>query len=150
MLLKSCPRWTGHAIRMEDRRIPKQLPFGELEQGHRKQGRPCKRYKDTVKVGLKWCNIPPIKLITIALDRQRWRTLTRFASSSLEEERRHQEQSARERRHLAVSVPATTVNFKCPAYARLCQSRIGLQSHSRYPQIDAQIMSSSRPRDHHE
>ena len=72
MLLKSCLCWTGHVIRMEDHCIPKQLLFGELEQGHRK------RYKDTVKVGLKWCNIPPTELVATALDRQRWRMLTRF------------------------------------------------------------------------
>ena len=117
-------------IRMEDHRIPKQLLFVELEQGHRKQGRPCKRYKDTVKVGLKWCNTPPTDLVATALDRQRWRTLKRFASSSLEEERRHQAQSAREHRHLAASIPATTANFQCPVCARFFKSRIGVQNHS--------------------
>ena len=44
--------------------------------------------------------------------------------SALEEERRHQAQSARERRHLAASVPATTANFQCPVCARPCKSRI--------------------------
>ena len=131
MLLKSCLRWTGHVIRMEDQRIPKQLLFGELEQGHRRQGRPCKRFKDTVKAGLQWCDIPPTELVATALDRQRWRTLTQSASSALEEERRHQAQSARERRHLAACIPATNANFQCPECARLCKSRIGLQSHSR-------------------
>ena len=105
MLLKSCLRWTGHVIRMEDQRIPKQLLFGELEQGHRRQGRPCKRFKDTVKAGLQWCDIPPTELVATALDRQRWRTLSQSASSALEEERRHQAQSARERRHLAACIP---------------------------------------------
>ena len=99
MLLKSCLRWTGHVIRMEDHRIPKQLLFGELEQGHRRQGRPCKRFKDTVKAGLKRCGIPTTQLVATALDRQRWRTLTQSASSALEKERRHQAQSARERRY---------------------------------------------------
>ena len=127
----SCLRWTGHGIKMEDHRIPKKLLFGVLEQGHRKQGRPCKRYKDTVKVGLKWYNIPPTELVATALDRQCGRTLTQFASSSLLEERRHQAQSARERSHLAASIPATTANFQCPVCARLCKSRIGPQSHSR-------------------
>ena len=123
--------WTGHVIRMEDQRIPKQLLFGELEQGHRRQGRPCKRFKDTVKAGLQWCDIPPTELVATALDRQRWRTLSRSASFALEEERRHQAQSARERRHLAACIPATNANFQCPDCARLCKSRIGLQSHSR-------------------
>ena len=102
MLLKFCLRWTGHVIRMEDHRIPKQFLFRELEQGHRKQGRPCKCVKDTVKTGLKWCDIPPTEQVATALDRQRWRTFTQSASSSPEEERRHQAQSATEHRHLAL------------------------------------------------
>ena len=131
MPLKSCLRWTGHVIRMENHHIPKQLLFGELEQGHRIQGHPCKRFKDTVKVGLKWCNIQPAKVVTTDLDRQRWRTLTQFASSSLEEERHHQVQSARERHNLVASILMTTANFQCPVCAQLCKSSIGLQSHSR-------------------
>ena len=107
MLLKSCLCWTGHVIRMEDHRIPKQLLFGELEQGHRRQGHPCKRFKDTEKAGLKWCDIPSTELVATALNRQNWCTLTQSASSALEEERRHQAQSAREHRHLAASIPAT-------------------------------------------
>ena len=89
------------------------------------------RFKDTVKAGLQWCDIPPTELVATALDRQRWRTLSQSASSALEEERRHQAQSARERRHLAACIPATNANFQCPDCARLCKSRIGLQSHSR-------------------
>ena len=53
MLLKSCLRWTGHVIKMENHRTPKRLLFGELERGHKKQGHPCKCFKDTVKAGLK-------------------------------------------------------------------------------------------------
>ena len=111
---------------------------------------PCKHFKDTVKAGLKWRGIPPTELVATALDRQRWRTLTQSASSALEKERRHQAQSARERCHLAASIPATNANFQCPVCARLCRSRIGLQSHSRTHRQEAQITSSSRPRDHHE
>ena len=113
MLLRFCLRWTGHVIRMEDHRLPEQQLFGKLEQGHRRQGRPCKRVKDTVKASLQWCGIPPTELVATALDRQRWRTLTQSASSALEEERRHQAQSARERRHLVASIPATNANFQC-------------------------------------
>ena len=131
LLLKSCLRWTVHVIWMEDHRIPQQLLFGELEQGHRRQDRPCKRFKDTVKAGLQWCGIPPTEMVATALDKQRWHKLTHTASSAPEEERRHLAQSTRERRHLAACIPATNANFQCPVCVRLCRSRIGLQSHSR-------------------
>ena len=136
MLLKSCLRWTGHVIRMEDQRIPKQLLFGELEQGHRRQGRLCKRFKDTVKAGLQWCDIPPTELVATALDRQRWRTLSQSASSALEEERRHQAQSARERRHLAACIPAT---IKCELPVPRLRTALQVQDRPAeplpYPQI---------------
>ena len=131
MLLKAQLRWSGHVIRMEDHRIPRQLLFGELAQGQRKQGRPRKRYKDSLKDNLKWCGIKPAELVSAALDRQRWRTLARRASTSLEEERRRQSEVARERRHRSVSVPAATAKFQCPDCSRLCKSRLGLLSHSR-------------------
>ena len=64
-----------------------------------------------------WRIIPHVvaltELVATALDRQRWRTLSQSASSALEEERRHQAQSARERRHLAACIPATNANFQC-------------------------------------
>ena len=35
-------RWLGHVVRMDDRRIPKDLLYGELVQGKRPTGRPQK------------------------------------------------------------------------------------------------------------
>ena len=52
ILIKAQLRWVGHVIRMDDHRMPRQLLYGELEAGKRKQGRPRKRYKDTVKGNL--------------------------------------------------------------------------------------------------
>ena len=52
MLIKAQLRWTGHVIRMEDYRIPKQLLYGELCEG-KKTGRPRLRNKDTLKSNLK-------------------------------------------------------------------------------------------------
>ena len=135
MLLKSCLRWTGHVIRMEDQRIPKQLLFGELEQGHRRQGRPCKRFKDTVKADLQWCDIPPTELVATALDRQRWRTLSQSASSALEEERRHQAQSARERHPLGSLYSSDKCELPVPRLRTALQVQDRPAEPLPYPQI---------------
>ena len=40
-------RWTGHVLRMPDERLPKEVFYGELQDGMRSQGCQKKRYKDT-------------------------------------------------------------------------------------------------------
>lgn len=39
----------GHVIPVGEARIPKQLLYGELSEGHRRQGSPRKRLKDCIK-----------------------------------------------------------------------------------------------------
>ena len=51
-------RWTGHVTRMPEERLPKKIPYGELEMGKRSHGSQKKRYKDTLKASLKDFNIP--------------------------------------------------------------------------------------------
>ncbi|KAL8570481.1 hypothetical protein ACOMHN_034516 [Nucella lapillus] len=50
LLTQSQLRWSGHLVRMQDSRLPKQLFYGELTRGHRPRGRPKLRYKDTHKI----------------------------------------------------------------------------------------------------
>ena len=57
MLMESQLRWSGHVARMPDYRLPKRVFFGELDSGKRSCGRPRLRYKDSLKVALKTCNI---------------------------------------------------------------------------------------------
>ena len=71
-ILQAQLRWTGHVIRMDETRIPRQLFYGELVSGHRKQGRPKKRYKDNLKTNLKWAGVHPKELETSAADRSGW------------------------------------------------------------------------------
>ncbi|XP_048578537.1 uncharacterized protein LOC125560641 isoform X2 [Nematostella vectensis] len=48
-ILQAQLRWSGHVIRMEESRIPRQVFYSELASGYRKKGRPKKRYKDNLK-----------------------------------------------------------------------------------------------------
>ena len=56
-LMESQLRWSGHVARMPDYRLPKRVFFGELNSGKRSRGRPCLRYKDSLKVALNMCKI---------------------------------------------------------------------------------------------
>ena len=81
ILIKAQLRWEGHDIRTDDHRMLRQLLNGELEASKRKQGCPCKQYKDTVKGNLQWCSIEPKELEAAASDRSHWRSLTHTAST---------------------------------------------------------------------
>ena len=92
-------RWTGHVVRMENNRIPKQLLYGELEEGKRRVGGQKLRYKDVVKRHLKAANIDVNSWEELAADRISWRrclyngrqTIQRkfVAASDLRHYRRH-------------------------------------------------------------
>ena len=49
LIIKAQLRWTGHVMRMEDSRLPKQIFCSELAGGTRRQGGQTKRYKDSLK-----------------------------------------------------------------------------------------------------
>ena len=117
-ILQAQLRWTGHVIRMDETRIPRQLFYGELVSGHRKQGRPQKRYKDNLKT---W------KLETSAADRSGWRVTIRSAANNFEKDRRQRLAAARERRHRAASSAPPTEGIPC----EICASAFGLRSHMR-------------------
>jgi transcription termination factor 2 len=129
-ILKAQLRWTGHVIRMEEHRMPRQLLYGELAAGRRNQGRPKKRFKDNLKANLLWTGLQPRQLEDAASDRTTWRARIRAAVTSFEEERRQRLAAARERRHRspqASNAPAVP----CPTCNRMCASGFGLRSHMR-------------------
>ena len=116
MILKAQLRWTGHVIRMEPDRIPRQLLYGELSEGRRKQGRPQKRYKDNVKANLAHAGLPPKQLEASAQDRVGWHMLTRRAHSSFEKKRRNNITEAHQRKKAAAAVaPSEPGQFPLPS-----------------------------------
>ena len=63
-------RWTGHVIRMPEKRLrKKKKKQQQLEMGKRSHGGQKKRYKDTLKASLKDFNIPAESWKRIAQDR---------------------------------------------------------------------------------
>ena len=72
---------------MDDRRIPKQVFYGQLANGKRARGGQYRRYKDTLKANLKnlkTCGIPPDDLEYLASDRIIWRAKCRMAVEEFE------------------------------------------------------------------
>ncbi|BHF69146.1 hypothetical protein SprV_0301218800 [Sparganum proliferum] len=45
--------WNGHLVRMDDKRPPKLLFYGDLSRGSRRKGGEIRRYKDTLKTSLR-------------------------------------------------------------------------------------------------
>ena len=68
-------RWTGHVIRLPDKRLKKKVFYGELQEGKRNQGGQKKRYKDTLKASLKDFDIPVESWEQTAQERSKWRGL---------------------------------------------------------------------------
>ena len=139
MLLKSCLPCTGYVIRMEDHRIPKQLLFGELDRGHRRQGRPCKHFKDTMKAGLKLCGIPPTELVA-----------TYTICVMCAEGRASPPSTVHQTTPQLSSVyPSDNCELPVPSLCTALQVQDRPAEPLLYPQIEAQAMPPSRPRDHH-
>ena len=113
---------------MSDDRIPKMLLYGQLKHGHRDQGRPVKRYKDTLKANLKSCDINVNSWEDVATDRALWRHQCMLGAKTFESNRAAALQEKRARRKQStVSVDS----FLCDVCGRSCASRIGLYSHKR-------------------
>ena len=65
--------WLGHAHRMEDGCIPKDLLYGELATGARYRGHPQLCYKDVCKCDMKACKIDTDSWEAFADDRTLWK-----------------------------------------------------------------------------
>ena len=129
LIMQAHLRWTGHVIRMEDNRLPKQLFCSELAKGTRKQGGQIKRYKDNLKQSLRACKIPVIGWENLAANRTAWRQATKTGVASFEVQRLEHLDAKRQARKDRRVNPATAV--ACSVCGHLCASEFGLRSHLR-------------------
>ena len=122
-------RWSGHVMRLEDDRLPKQIFCSELANGKRQPGGQKKRYKDALKCNLKICNIPPSSWTELASTRTSWRAAVYNGVKDFEERRLDHLDSKRQARKDRKHNAAKTVT--CSICGRACASEFGLRSHLR-------------------
>ena len=129
LILKSRLRWCGHLVRMDDQRIPKQLFYGEISTGKRRQCKPKLRYKDCLKDSLKKTSIPVDNWEELANERSSWRTISTNALKEFEGFRiQHQELKRAVRKGESVDI-ANKPDLTCNSCGRVCLSKAGLKSH---------------------
>ncbi|KAL8584673.1 hypothetical protein ACOMHN_002402 [Nucella lapillus] len=129
LLTQSQLRWSGHLVRMQDSRLPKQLVYGELKGGHRPRGRPKLHYKDTLKISLQKCDIDEKRWEFLAINRSEWRQAIRKGTEAYENKR--QVSQVEKRVATKVRLNCAERSIKCPLCSCLCTSDFGLRSHMR-------------------
>ena len=134
MLAKKQLRWIGHVYRMPEHRLPRQVLYSQLPEARRNPGGQKKRYKDHIKRTMEKCNIVPKDLETNASDRRQWRTLCSEGCSHLEDARNQAREERRQRRHNQNIVLPANPDLTCRLCDKVCGSRIGLYSHTRWHQ----------------
>lgn len=119
-------RWTGHIVRMNDNRLPKQLLYGELREGSRNVGGQKLRYKDVIKRHLKRVDCDVNTWEVTARDRKTWRGVVSSVSEKVER-RREEEYNLKSRsRHGLIQS-----DIICGRCGRNFVSNAGISSHLR-------------------
>ena len=118
LVMKAQLRWTGHVMRMEDSRLPKQIFCSELAGSSRRQGRQTKRYKVSLKNSLRACDIPVKSWEHLAADRSAWRLATHNGAQAFEERRLSPLDIKRQARKETRANPAAAV--ACPVCGCIC------------------------------
>jgi len=112
-------------------RIPKQVFSGQLESDKQPQCGPARRYKDTLRVNLKQCNIDPGSLTSATSDRSSGRTLCHKAVTEFEDTRVAALVHKRAVRKFYAQPSSSLGVWPCDSCSRVCTSSIGLFAHQK-------------------
>lgn len=127
-------QWIGHTIRMPDHRLPRQVLYGQLHSAKRAAGGQKRRYKDFTKDLLKRTAINPTQLETLAHDRSAWRATCARATAHISDSNQQRRSDRRAQRHRREAGIPLADGFPCPSCGKICGSRIGLHSHTKWHQ----------------
>ena len=129
-LMKAQLRWTGHVIRMDNRRLPKIMLYSQLANATRPEGRPLLRYKDKLKANLASLDLKTPRWEETALQRTEWRALCNQHVTHFETERKKKMIKDRESRKRP-QAPSASSLFVCNICDKICKSKAGLVSHKK-------------------
>ena len=125
MVMKSCLRWVGHIVRIDDGRLPRQLCYGDMWEGKRSALKPKKRFKDTIKYYLKQSGLSVDQWEKMASDRNKWRKLLHESIESFEN--RRMQYSAYKRLIRKGKPGPQNHHANCDIGGKLCLSLAGLK-----------------------
>ncbi|KAI8440933.1 hypothetical protein MSG28_009230 [Choristoneura fumiferana] len=136
LLMRRQLRWSGHVLRMDDRRLPKAVLYSELAEGKRKHGGQHLRFKDVLKRHLNACAIDPECWEELAAGRSSWRSTISKGIELFEEGRLT---ALDVKRQLRKERPKSSYTYTynsagqlyCHACRRVFKSKFGLASHIR-------------------
>ncbi|VDL99768.1 unnamed protein product [Schistocephalus solidus] len=119
---------------MDDDRLPKQLFYGDVATGARRQGGKKRRYKDTLKKSLKQLQINPVIWEDLARNRPAWKMIVKTAAAIYEANRIAAAKAKRAARKSPAPPIKTASDQALPTYPR-CQrtfrAQISLLGHLR-------------------
>ena len=130
-LLKAQLRWTGHVIRMDDKRLPKIMLYGQIANKTRPEGRPRLRFKDKLKDNLSSLNLSQNDWEQRALQRAEWRGICNQHVTNFEDARKRKMLKDRAERKAPPAPNTATNQFLCSHCNKVCKSKAGLKSHQR-------------------
>ncbi|BHF58145.1 hypothetical protein SprV_0100109500 [Sparganum proliferum] len=78
---------SGHLVRMDDKRLPKRLFYGDVVTASRRQGGQVQRYKDKLKTSLKRLQMDPAYREDLARDQLSWKRTVKKSSAIYEANR---------------------------------------------------------------
>ena len=116
---------SGHVVRMDRGRLPKQIMNAQFENGKRTQGGQRKQYKDTLHQSLKQCFIHSKTWKHQTLQRDTWRSSIHKGVEIFEGQRRQKREDKRaarkeRERNTGLQSAVTGTEVSCPHCDKTC------------------------------